>query len=135
MTNTWLLVAAVALCAIAVWVVVPPFHVSLLPFAVGAPELSPWFLLLSLAVCAMAVRSRAVCDRRIRSPDDAGAWRGLRGSDSDLDAGDPATARVVRRRLRAGDRACGRPRPTKHRVCTTERRRADARCVSPLDPG
>jgi acetyl esterase/lipase len=60
MTNTWLLVAAVALCAIAVWVVVPPFHVSLLPFAVGAPELSPWFLLLSLAVCAMAVRSSRV---------------------------------------------------------------------------
>jgi acetyl esterase/lipase len=60
MTNTWLLVAALALCAVAVWIVLPPFHVSVLPFAVGAPELSPWFLLLSLSVCAMVFRSSRV---------------------------------------------------------------------------
>ena len=34
---------------------VPPFHAGLMPFAVGAPELSIWFLLAALAVCALSL--------------------------------------------------------------------------------
>ena len=49
-----LLVAALVLCFIAIWIVLPPFHVALVPFAVGAQELSVWFLLAALAVCAMS---------------------------------------------------------------------------------
>jgi len=50
----WLLIPALALCFIAIWIVVPPFHVGLVPFSLGAPELSVWFLLGSLAVCALS---------------------------------------------------------------------------------
>jgi acetyl esterase/lipase len=50
----WLLIPALALCFIAIWIVVPPFHRGLVPFSVGAPELSAWFLLASLGVCALS---------------------------------------------------------------------------------
>ncbi len=59
--HALLLIAAVLLCATAVWVVLPPVHVSVLAFAVGAPELSPWLLLPALAICALTwPSSRAV---------------------------------------------------------------------------
>lgn len=55
-----MLVAAVALCLIAIWIVVPPFHTAVLPLAVGVPELSPWLLLASLGVCALTWPSARV---------------------------------------------------------------------------
>lgn len=58
--TTWLLVVAIALCLIAIWIFLPPFHAGLLPFAVGAPEISPWLLLLSLALCALTFKTAAV---------------------------------------------------------------------------
>ncbi|HXD19179.1 MAG TPA: alpha/beta hydrolase [Vicinamibacterales bacterium] len=57
---TWMLVPAIALCLIAIWIVLPPFHAGLLPLAVGAPEISPWLLLASLGVCAMTFNAAAV---------------------------------------------------------------------------
>ena len=57
---TWLLLPALTLCLIAIWIVLPPFHAGLLPFAVGAPEISPWLLLASLGVCAMTFNTSAV---------------------------------------------------------------------------
>jgi acetyl esterase/lipase len=56
---TWLLIPALALCLIAIWIVLPPFHAAVLPFAVGAPEISPWLLLASLGVCAMTFAAAA----------------------------------------------------------------------------
>jgi len=56
---TWLLIPALALCLIAIWIVLPPFHAAVLPFAVGAPEISPWLLLASLGVCAMTFTAAA----------------------------------------------------------------------------
>jgi len=55
-----MLVPAIALCLIAIWIVLPPFHAGLLPLAVGAPEISPWLLLASLGVCAMTFNAAAV---------------------------------------------------------------------------
>src|SRR5258706_13837484 len=52
-----LLIASIALLFISIWIVLPPPHVSLLPLAVGAPELSPWLLLISLILCAITFRS------------------------------------------------------------------------------
>lgn len=52
-----MLIAAVALCFLALWIVVPPFHAGVLPLAVGAPELSPWLLVVSLGVCAVTVNT------------------------------------------------------------------------------
>ena len=52
-----MLIAALALCFLAVWIVLPPFHAGLLPLAVGTPELSPWLLLVSLSVCAVTVNA------------------------------------------------------------------------------
>ena len=43
----------------AIWIVLPP-HASLLPLAVGAPELCPWLLLLSLILCAVTFRAASV---------------------------------------------------------------------------
>jgi len=57
---TWMLVPAIALCLIAIWIVLPPFHAGLLPLAVGAPEISPWLLLASLGVGAMTFNAAAV---------------------------------------------------------------------------
>jgi len=55
-----LLIASIALCFISIWIVLPPPHASLLPLAVGAPELSPWLLLVSLILCAIAFRTTGV---------------------------------------------------------------------------
>ena len=55
--TVWLLIASIALLFISVWIVLPPPHVSLLPLAVGAPELSPWLLLASLILCAITFRA------------------------------------------------------------------------------
>lgn len=52
--TVWLLIPALVLCFVAMWIVVPPFHAGLVPFAVGASELSVWFLLAALGVCAMS---------------------------------------------------------------------------------
>ena len=57
---TWLLIPAIALCLLAIWIVLPPFHAALLPFAVAAPEISPWLLLASLGLCAMTFNAAAV---------------------------------------------------------------------------
>src|ERR1051325_8301537 len=50
-----LLVPALVVFFVAVWIVLPPFHAGLVPFAVGAPELSVWFLLAALGVCALSL--------------------------------------------------------------------------------
>src|SRR5438128_10420322 len=55
--TIWLLVAAIALCFIAIWIFLPPFHIGLMLFAIGAPELSVWLLLASLSVCALTYRA------------------------------------------------------------------------------
>ncbi len=55
-----LLIAAIALCFLSIWIVLPPLHPGLLPLAVGAPELSPWLLLASLVVCAVTFRASNV---------------------------------------------------------------------------
>ena len=57
---TWLLIPAIALCLVAIWIVLPPFHGGLLPLAVGAPEVSPWLLLASLGLCALTFNAAAV---------------------------------------------------------------------------
>jgi acetyl esterase/lipase len=51
--TTWLLIPALVLCLIAIWIVLPPFHLGLVALAVAAPELSPWLLLAALGLCAM----------------------------------------------------------------------------------
>jgi acetyl esterase/lipase len=56
---TWLLIPALLLCLLAIWIVLPPFHAAVLPFVVGAPEISPWLLLASLGVCAMTFTAAA----------------------------------------------------------------------------
>ena len=48
-----LLIPALVLCFVAIWIVLPPFHAGLIAFAVGAPELSVWFLLAALGLCAV----------------------------------------------------------------------------------
>ena len=58
--TVWLLVAAIALCFVSIWIVLPPLHAGLLPLAVGAPEVSPWLLLASLIVCAVTFRAAGV---------------------------------------------------------------------------
>jgi acetyl esterase/lipase len=58
--TVWLLIASFALCFTAIWIVLPPPHARLLPLAVGAPELSPWLLLASLILCAIAFRAASV---------------------------------------------------------------------------
>src|SRR5712691_10353122 len=55
--TIWLLIPAIALCFVAIWILLPPFHIGLMPFAIGAPELSPWLLLASLSVCALTYRA------------------------------------------------------------------------------
>jgi acetyl esterase/lipase len=55
-----LLIPALLLCFIAIWIVVPPFHVGLVPIAVGAPELSVWFFLAAVGVCALSVTASSV---------------------------------------------------------------------------
>ena len=57
---TWLLIPAIALCLVAIWILLPPFHAGLLPLAVGAPEVSPWLLLASLGLCALTFNAAAV---------------------------------------------------------------------------
>jgi acetyl esterase/lipase len=52
--SLWLLIPAIVLCFISLWIVLPPLHAGLLAFAVGAPELSPWLLVASVAVGALA---------------------------------------------------------------------------------
>src|SRR2546423_3549494 len=47
------LIPAIVLFLIAIWIILPAFHLALLPFAIGAPEFSPWLLLASLGLCAM----------------------------------------------------------------------------------
>jgi acetyl esterase/lipase len=49
-----LLIPALVVFFVAIWIVLPPFHVGLVPFAVGAPELSVWFLLAALGVSALS---------------------------------------------------------------------------------
>jgi acetyl esterase/lipase len=58
--TIWLLIAAIVLCFLSLWIVLPPLHAGLLPLAVGAPELSPWLLLASLIVCAITFRSASL---------------------------------------------------------------------------
>jgi acetyl esterase/lipase len=58
--TVWLLVASIALCFFSIWIVLPPPHARLLPLAVGAPELSPWLLLVSLILCAITFRAASV---------------------------------------------------------------------------
>ena len=48
-----LLVAALALCFVAIWIVIPPFHAGLLPLTVAVPEISPYLLLVALAICGV----------------------------------------------------------------------------------
>ena len=50
-----LLIPALVVFFVALWMLVPPFHAGLMPFAVGAPELSVWFLLAALGVSAMSL--------------------------------------------------------------------------------
>jgi acetyl esterase/lipase len=52
--SWWALGLAIVLIAIAVWIAVPPTTPLLLDLAVGAPELSPWLLLLSLLSAGIA---------------------------------------------------------------------------------
>src|SRR5262245_22332830 len=47
------LIPALVLLFIAIWIVLPAFHMFLLPFAIGAPEFSPWLLLASLGLCSL----------------------------------------------------------------------------------
>ena len=49
-----LLIPALVLCFVAIWIVLPPFHLGLMAFVVGAPELSVWFLLAALGLCAVS---------------------------------------------------------------------------------
>ena len=49
-----LIIPALVLCFVAIWIVLPPFHAGLVAFAVGAPELSVWFLLAAIGVCAVS---------------------------------------------------------------------------------
>src|SRR5262245_41678718 len=56
----WLLLLAILLCALAIWIVLPPFHVGLLPLAVAAPELSPWLLAGALVLCGVTYRASGV---------------------------------------------------------------------------
>jgi acetyl esterase/lipase len=58
--TVWLLIASIALCLISIWIVLPPPHASLLPLAVGAPEVSPWLLLVSAILCAVTFRAASV---------------------------------------------------------------------------
>lgn len=52
-----LLVPALVVFFVTIWIVLPPFHVGLVPLAVGAPELSVWVLLAALGVCALSLTS------------------------------------------------------------------------------
>ena len=54
------LIPAIALFLIAIWILLPAFHLALLPFAIGAPEFSPWLLLASLGLCAMTFNAAHV---------------------------------------------------------------------------
>ena len=54
--TVWLLAASILLWFLSLWIVLPPPHVSLVPLAVGAPELSPWLFLTALALCAITAR-------------------------------------------------------------------------------
>jgi len=58
--TPWLLIPALVVCFVATWIVVPPFHMGLVPFAVAAPELSVWFLLAALGVCALSFTMSSV---------------------------------------------------------------------------
>jgi acetyl esterase/lipase len=58
--TVWLLIASIALCLISIWIVLPPPHASLLPLAVGAPELSPWLLLVAVILCGVTFRAASV---------------------------------------------------------------------------
>lgn len=58
--TVWLLIASIVLCFIAIWIVLPPPHASLLPLAVGAPELSPWLLLAALILCVITFSTARV---------------------------------------------------------------------------
>ena len=49
-----LLIPAIVVFFVAIWILLPPFHVGLVPFAVGAPELSVWFLMAALGVSALS---------------------------------------------------------------------------------
>jgi acetyl esterase/lipase len=53
-------VTAAALLFVSSWIVLPAPHLLLLPLAVGAPELSPLLLALSLLVLALAVAARGI---------------------------------------------------------------------------
>lgn len=52
--GPFLLVAALVLAFLTMWIAVPAPTMALLPFGVLAPELSPWLLLASAIVCALA---------------------------------------------------------------------------------
>jgi len=58
--TVWLLIAGIVLFFISIWIVLPPLHAGLLPLAIGAPELSPWLLVVSLALCAVTFRAAGV---------------------------------------------------------------------------
>lgn len=58
--TVWLLIASIALCLVSIWIVLPPPHARLLPLAVGAPEISPWLLLVSVILCAVTFRAASV---------------------------------------------------------------------------
>ena len=57
--NIFVILAGILFC-VCLWIVLPAPHVSLLPLAVGAPELSPWLLLASLLLCAVTFRAATV---------------------------------------------------------------------------
>jgi len=57
-----LLIAALALSLVAIWIVIPPLHAGLLALTVGVPELSPYFLLVAVAICGLTFNgSRTTC--------------------------------------------------------------------------
>jgi acetyl esterase/lipase len=55
-----LLIPALALCVIALWILLPPFQLPLVLLTMGAPELSPWLLLASSGVCALTFHAASV---------------------------------------------------------------------------
>lgn len=63
--TVWMLVAAIVLCFLSAWILLPPFHSGALALAVGAPELSPFLLIAALVICGLTM-GRAYADTTAR---------------------------------------------------------------------
>ena len=65
MLSVLLGMTAAALLFVSSWIVLPAPHLLLLPLAVGAPELSPLLLAMSLFVLALAVAARGTVGGKV----------------------------------------------------------------------